>query len=107
MLCWFNLVLLLLYWLYYYFLLLSSEQDKADWIKVNTARTLFSYLIMCLKWIMSSVSPVYLIFFFFFFFQAFHETIEIFQQKNESFKNALKDVEEVSVSVVPDLHACS
>uniref|UniRef100_A0A3Q3VWS7 Uncharacterized protein n=1 Tax=Mola mola TaxID=94237 RepID=A0A3Q3VWS7_MOLML len=28
--------------------------------------------------------------------KAFHETIEIFQQKNESFKNALKDVEEVS-----------
>ena len=31
--------------------------------------------------------------------QAFRKTIEIFQQKNESFKNALKDVEEVSVSV--------
>lgn len=31
--------------------------------------------------------------------QAVRETIEIFQQKNESFKNALKDVEEVSVSV--------
>uniref|UniRef100_A0A8C9YNS3 FYVE, RhoGEF and PH domain containing 4a n=1 Tax=Sander lucioperca TaxID=283035 RepID=A0A8C9YNS3_SANLU len=30
--------------------------------------------------------------------KAFQETIEIFQQKNESFKNALKDVEEVSVS---------
>ncbi|XP_047452187.1 FYVE, RhoGEF and PH domain-containing protein 4a isoform X2 [Mugil cephalus] len=28
--------------------------------------------------------------------KAFRETIEIFQQKNESFKNALKDVEEVS-----------
>ncbi|XP_070762909.1 FYVE, RhoGEF and PH domain-containing protein 4a isoform X2 [Enoplosus armatus] len=28
--------------------------------------------------------------------KAFQETIEIFQQKNESFKNALKDVEEVS-----------
>lgn len=33
--------------------------------------------------------------------QAFQETIEIFQQKNESFKNALKDVEEVSASVTP------
>ena len=43
-----------------------------------------------------------MIFFFFPPFQAFHDTIEIFQQKNESFKNALKDVEEVSVSVVPD-----
>uniref|UniRef100_A0A665U0Q1 FYVE, RhoGEF and PH domain containing 4a n=1 Tax=Echeneis naucrates TaxID=173247 RepID=A0A665U0Q1_ECHNA len=29
---------------------------------------------------------------------AFQKTIEIFQQKNESFKNALKDVEEVSVT---------
>uniref|UniRef100_A0A3Q4HUS7 FYVE, RhoGEF and PH domain containing 4a n=1 Tax=Neolamprologus brichardi TaxID=32507 RepID=A0A3Q4HUS7_NEOBR len=29
---------------------------------------------------------------------AFQATIEIFQQKNESFKNALKDVDEVSVS---------
>ncbi|XP_063756838.1 FYVE, RhoGEF and PH domain-containing protein 4a isoform X3 [Eleginops maclovinus] len=28
--------------------------------------------------------------------KAFHRTIEIFQQKNESFKNALKDAEEVS-----------
>lgn len=33
--------------------------------------------------------------------QAFQETIEIFQQKNESFKNALKEVEEVSASVTP------
>lgn len=33
--------------------------------------------------------------------QAFQETIEIFQQKNESFKNALKEVEEVSASVAP------
>lgn len=32
-------------------------------------------------------------------FQAFQETISIFQQKNESFKSALKDVEEVSVGV--------
>uniref|UniRef100_A0A665U0B8 FYVE, RhoGEF and PH domain containing 4a n=1 Tax=Echeneis naucrates TaxID=173247 RepID=A0A665U0B8_ECHNA len=31
-----------------------------------------------------------------FVLQAFQKTIEIFQQKNESFKNALKDVEEVS-----------
>lgn len=31
--------------------------------------------------------------------QAFQETIEVFQQKNESFKNALKEVEEVSVGV--------
>uniref|UniRef100_H3CTQ5 FYVE, RhoGEF and PH domain containing 4a n=1 Tax=Tetraodon nigroviridis TaxID=99883 RepID=H3CTQ5_TETNG len=31
--------------------------------------------------------------------KAFQETIEIFQQKNESFKNALKEGEEVSVSV--------
>lgn len=31
--------------------------------------------------------------------QAFQETIEIFQQKNESFKNALKEVGEVSASV--------
>uniref|UniRef100_A0A3Q3LY69 FYVE, RhoGEF and PH domain containing 4a n=1 Tax=Labrus bergylta TaxID=56723 RepID=A0A3Q3LY69_9LABR len=30
--------------------------------------------------------------------KAFRETIDIFQLKNESFKNALKDVEEVSVS---------
>lgn len=35
----------------------------------------------------------------FYFLQALQETIEIFQQKNESFKNALKDVEDVSVSV--------
>lgn len=35
-----------------------------------------------------------------FFPQAFRQTIEVFQQKNESFKNALKDAEEVSVSVV-------
>lgn len=34
-----------------------------------------------------------------FWLQAFQETIEIFQQKNESFKNALKEVGEVSVSV--------
>lgn len=39
-----------------------------------------------------------------FVLQAFQETIEIFQQKNESFKNALKDVEEVSVSVTSELH---
>lgn len=32
-------------------------------------------------------------------FQAFQAIIEIFQQKNESFKNALKDMDEVSVSV--------
>lgn len=43
----------------------------------------------------------------FLFLQAFQETIEIFQQKNESFKNALKDVEEVSVSVTPELYARS
>lgn len=43
------------------------------------------------------------VFDFCFAHQAFQETIEIFQQKNESFKNALKDVEEVSVSVVPEL----
>ncbi len=36
--------------------------------------------------------------------QAFQETIGIFQQKNESFKNALKDVEEVSVSVTSKSH---
>lgn len=30
--------------------------------------------------------------------QAFQETIEIFHQKNETFKSASKDVEEVSVS---------
>lgn len=35
--------------------------------------------------------------FYLFLSQAFQETIEIFQQKNESFKSALKDVE-VSVS---------
>ena len=35
--------------------------------------------------------------------QAFQRTIEIFQQKNESFKNALKDEEEVSVSVTSKL----
>lgn len=34
----------------------------------------------------------------FILFQAFQETIEIFVQKNESFKNALKDGDEVSVS---------
>uniref|UniRef100_A0A3B5B162 FYVE, RhoGEF and PH domain-containing protein 4-like n=1 Tax=Stegastes partitus TaxID=144197 RepID=A0A3B5B162_9TELE len=36
--------------------------------------------------------------------KAFQETIEIFQQKNESFKNAQKDVEEVSVSVTSGLY---
>lgn len=41
--------------------------------------------------------------FFVFVLQAFRETIGIFQQKNESFKNALKDVEEVSVSVTSEL----
>lgn len=53
---------------------------------------------------MCSESHVCLIFLF---LQAFQETIEIFQQKNESFKNALKDVEEVSVSVTPELYARS
>ncbi|CAG5958514.1 unnamed protein product [Menidia menidia] len=51
----------------------SSEQDKADWIKTRSLFTLLSI-------------PS----------QAFQQTIEIFQQKNESFKNAQKDVEEVS-----------
>lgn len=35
--------------------------------------------------------------------QAFQETIEVFQQKNESFKNALKEVGEVSASVASHL----
>lgn len=38
-----------------------------------------------------------------FWLQAFQETIEIFQQKNESFKNALREVGEVSASVAPHL----
>lgn len=41
-----------------------------------------------------------------FSFQAFQETIEIFQQKNESFKNALKEGEEVSVSVARTDFTC-
>lgn len=41
---------------------------------------------------------------FVFVLQAFQQTIGIFQQKNESFKNALKDVEQVSVSVTSKLY---
>lgn len=46
----------------------------------------------------------FILFIYFFIRQAFQATIEIFQQKNESFKNALKDVEEVSVSVTSQLY---
>lgn len=53
-------------------------------------------------WSDSHVCLIFLIFFL--SVKAFQATIEIFQQKNESFKNALKDVEEVSVSVTSQLY---
>jgi len=75
--------------------LLSSEQDKAGWIKVRTVYTESCY---SLVWLNVFEGNMLL-----FLSQAFQRTIEIFQQKNESFKNALKDEEEVSVSVTSKL----
>lgn len=74
---------------FFYFSLFSSEQDKADWLKVHT------FLILDQ---MSEAGKVQSLTNLFILFQAFQETIEIFVQKNESFKNALKDGDEVSVS---------
>lgn len=79
----------------FYFSLFSSEQDKADWLKVHT------HLILDR---VSEAGKVQSLTNLFILFQAFQETIEIFVQKNESFKNALKDGDEVSVSFARKVH---